>query len=758
MATEKHSIELVVTLENGQLKVAGKEVEDAIDKIDKKAKSTTSGSGGLASSIAFLTGAFKAFMALAIVDFILNIGKSFLMAADSAQKTKIQFQMFLGTAEKTAEFIKDLHDIAKSSPIEYTAYEEAAKRLFSVGESADQVKTKLTELSIVAIGNQDRFNNLIQIYQRAANIGSVSFRELRPLLSEQIPIVTALAQQYGVTNDEIIRMAREGKITFSQFDAALSRLAKDPTLIAAFEANASTLTTKLKILSEMGKETAKDLGGRMLAGAGDIITAFNMILAGRGGWKQLWEDVADMAGNALSWIADKIMWLNQAMVRFSMAVQDVKLLLKYGWSFDTIIEAQEELNARTATGHKEKQADLEKYIKTFNDQAAAEKDLIEFRSRKKVTVFGDVAPLKIQRTGDTDKQSKLTREQFEAEFAGLGEGALGKITREMEKRQELLTKYYNETDFILPDEYLKIHQQLEDDAFSKRLAAYAGFASQAINVIGNMASSLTKIFQMQDQAASQSLERMKQQGDAWLDYSQQQALAAAGIVKETQSQQYAEELADLQDKYNKELNIVKRADLAKQIQDKSQAQREAAINEEYQKKKEQYDLLMDMRKRQLARQQFERQKAMQIVTATVSMLGGAAQGFGSAMSLPYPANLIVGALTAATVLAFGGAEIGMIAQQQAPALASGGFIGGSPWGTFRVAEGGKSEAVIPFENPEYMGKFVTAFSQAGGAGVTIHVHGSVIDTDGLLKIVETGAQRRTYKLGAKNQYSFRGAY
>ena len=162
------------------------------------------------------------------------------------------------------------------------------------------------------------------------------------------------------------------------------------------------------------------------------------------------------------------------------------------------------------------------------------------------------------------------------------------------------------------------------------------------------------------------------------------------------------------------------------------------------------DLQHEMAKKQIQRREFERSKQMQIASATISMLTGAMQAFQSMLVIPI-VGIILGAVAAAAVLAFGAAQIAMIAQTQPPALAEGGLIMGSSSGQMiRAGEGGKSEAIIPLENPE-------AQSKLGGLGTVNNYYnfdGAVFASQDVPRDLIEAIDRGMYKLQREKQSMF----
>lgn len=96
----------------------------------------------------------------------------------------------------------------------------------------------------------------------------------------------------------------------------------------------------------------------------------------------------------------------------------------------------------------------------------------------------------------------------------------------------------------------------------------------------------------------------------------------------------------------------------------------------------------DMKKRKLLRDQAKRDKAAAIFGAIINT----AQGVSKALTLAFPLNIIMAAVTGA----LGIAQIAIIASQPLPALAEGGLVKQSPGGVQAIiGEGNQDELILP---------------------------------------------------------------
>jgi len=63
------------------------------------------------------------------------------------------------------------------------------------------------------------------IYAKVASVGKAQNDSLQQVAQRGIPIYQALASQFGVTTDEVFKMASEGKVSFEQFQTAMTTAA-----------------------------------------------------------------------------------------------------------------------------------------------------------------------------------------------------------------------------------------------------------------------------------------------------------------------------------------------------------------------------------------------------------------------------------------------------------------------------------------------------------------------------------------------------
>jgi len=292
------------------------------------------------------------------------------------------------------------------------------------------------------------------------------------------------------------------------------------------------------------------------------------------------------------------------------------------------------------------------------------------------------------------------------------------IIKEVENQQQVLI----ETEKVGGEERVKLTKEellAKMDSAMQWTSTFVSATMDAFNAVGELG--------MQFNANEQ--QRLQENLDKKLsaiDKETQAKLTALGLQDLTQSQQKQKELADLKKKFATEIDVTKKADLAQQIAMKEDEITKAKIIEDGNDRKNKAQKKAAQKEYKLKVDAFNAQKALDLVTAGVSMALGSAMAVTSAMSLPFPGSVIAAAILGTLVTAAGIASMATIASKQAPsppAFASGvtGFGGGMALVGERGPEMvtlGRGSNVITNENTEkLLGSGLSGFSNYGTINV-----------------------------------------
>lgn len=215
------------------------------------------------------------------------------LAAD-AQQMEVAFNVMLGSAEKAKAMMSDIQAFAASTPFESTEIAAAAKSLLAFGVSQEQIIPNMKMLGDLSAGLGINIGELAQIYGKAKVQGRLFAEDINQLQGRGIPIVQALAKNFGVMETEIRGMVENGQIGFPQLQAALFELTKEGSKFGGmmgkqaetFWGQWSTLMDNLKIaFSGVGKMFINTLT--------EILKILNQVLEA---WNKFWGNTPKDAG------------------------------------------------------------------------------------------------------------------------------------------------------------------------------------------------------------------------------------------------------------------------------------------------------------------------------------------------------------------------------------------------------------------------------------------------------------------------------
>ncbi|RUT11068.1 hypothetical protein DSM107010_37020 [Chroococcidiopsis cubana SAG 39.79] len=156
-----------------------------------------------------------------------QVGASILKVGADAEKSKVSFTTFLGSASKASAVLKDITKFAAETPFELPEVEKAAKQLLAFGFTAEQLKPTLTAVGNIAAGTGTDFSELAEIIGKAKTQGRLYAEDINQLTGRGIPIISELAKQYGVAESEVKKLVEQGKVGFPQLEKALVSMSSE---------------------------------------------------------------------------------------------------------------------------------------------------------------------------------------------------------------------------------------------------------------------------------------------------------------------------------------------------------------------------------------------------------------------------------------------------------------------------------------------------------------------------------------------------
>lgn len=194
------------------------------------------------------------------------ISKSVQSAANFEQ-TSVAFRVMLGSAEEAQKLLERIEDFTKSTPFEFDEVTQAARKLLGFGFAAGEIIPLLRRLGDLSAGLQIPIGELAAIYGKVQQKGRLFAEELNQLAERGIPVVALLAQQFGVTEQEVRKLAEQGKVSFSDFQQAIETMTDAGGQFAGMtQAQADTVMGAWSNLKDEISAALRQIGQEILAG------------------------------------------------------------------------------------------------------------------------------------------------------------------------------------------------------------------------------------------------------------------------------------------------------------------------------------------------------------------------------------------------------------------------------------------------------------------------------------------------------------
>jgi tape measure domain-containing protein len=239
--------------------------------------------GGARSALGSLLGSVQGLMgplaALAGAGTVAGFALKSISSAMDAENMQVAFATLMGSAKEAEATIKSLVTFAKTTPFDMPEVVSSARSLLAFGTEADKLEGTLRMVGDVAAGVQAPLKDIADIFGKARISGKLFTEDINQLTGRGIPIIQELAAQFGVSEDQVRKLAETGKIGFPQLEKAFASLTgeggKFHGLMAALSGTSKGLFDNLKdsiegVFREFGKPINNALKP-LLEGAGGIV-------------------------------------------------------------------------------------------------------------------------------------------------------------------------------------------------------------------------------------------------------------------------------------------------------------------------------------------------------------------------------------------------------------------------------------------------------------------------------------------------------
>ncbi|WP_193104707.1 tape measure protein [Brachybacterium sp. FME24] len=161
-----------------------------------------------------------------------------------------------GDAGKAQKTLQDLKKVSSRSPLDYSGYQSAAESLAYAGvegESAIGVLENVGKVITAAGGDTQQLEQATGGVMKAVNNGGIAMMDSLGMISESgVPILSGLAEHFGVGIDEVKRMASQGEVNITDVMSVMENATGDTfqKMLVAGDAASETFSSQWKIAKD----------------------------------------------------------------------------------------------------------------------------------------------------------------------------------------------------------------------------------------------------------------------------------------------------------------------------------------------------------------------------------------------------------------------------------------------------------------------------------------------------------------------------
>jgi|GEM_PF-2345897 len=255
MNNQNGALHFEATLTKEQFEKAIKNLENQIRGISVTAEAETEKVNKSFSKLGTLIGGY--FSARALMGFtqaVINIRGEF-------QKTEIAFSTMLGSQQKAKDLMKDMIELAATTPFSLQEVTEGAKQLLAFQVPAEEVTDTLKRMGDIAAGLSIPLGRIQLVFGQVRAKGKLMGDDLRQFTEAGVPMLAELGRQLGKTQAEISDMVSGGQISFDHVKKVLFDMTDAGGMFFnLMEKQSASLTGKISNLQDEFEQILNKIG------------------------------------------------------------------------------------------------------------------------------------------------------------------------------------------------------------------------------------------------------------------------------------------------------------------------------------------------------------------------------------------------------------------------------------------------------------------------------------------------------------------
>lgn len=172
----------------------------------------------------------------------------------SIEDTTASLEVLMGSAEDAQNVMQQLEESNQNTPYSFDAWAGAGKNLIAFGVEADKtagIVTALGEAASASGKGEEALNSMSDAFGKAAASGKISMDTINSLSQGGVQGLTILANEFGVTTEEMQKMISSGQVSAEEGIDALTKGIREGS-----EGIAGDVASMSGVMGEMAETTS----------------------------------------------------------------------------------------------------------------------------------------------------------------------------------------------------------------------------------------------------------------------------------------------------------------------------------------------------------------------------------------------------------------------------------------------------------------------------------------------------------------------
>ena len=240
------------------------------------------------------------------------------------EQTEIAFNKMLQSREKGNALMKEMVELAKNTPMQFSEVSKGAKQLLAYQVEAEKLTETLSMLGDISSGLGVPMSRLILVYGQVRAKGRLMGDDLRQFTEAGVPMIAMIAKNMGIAQSAVADMVSAGKVGFKDVEKVLEQLTSQGGLFFnMMEEQSKTIPGQIAKLEDeieqMFNSIGKDSQGfvtSVISGASSVVENYESIgktlgvlIGTYGAYKAALITVSSIEAARAKTVADELIYL-----------------------------------------------------------------------------------------------------------------------------------------------------------------------------------------------------------------------------------------------------------------------------------------------------------------------------------------------------------------------------------------------------------------------------------------------------------------